>query len=167
VVELDTGDAKPIHVRQYPVPHRNKSIVDDQVRKWLEEGIIQRHEGGHEWNLSLIIVRKQDVSGKQSGWRVCLDPRKINLLIPSCNYPLPLIHDILNSLKGSIVFSKIDLTSGFLQFILHRLDRKKAVFTLQGVPYEFIGTPFGFKHVPSVFQRVMAKIFRDMPFVLV
>ena len=31
-----------------------------------------------------------------------------------------------------------------------------------GKHYKFVGTPFGLKHVPSVFQKVMGKLFADL-----
>jgi hypothetical protein len=46
-------------------------------------------------------------------------------------------------------------------------DQIKTSFTWFGKHYKFVGTPFGLKHVPSVFQKVMGKLFADLNHVFV
>jgi hypothetical protein len=54
------------------------------------------------WNSALLIAPKKDIGGNRTGWRVCIDPRHINLLIPDANFPLPLIREILEKLAGAV-----------------------------------------------------------------
>jgi transposase InsO family protein len=83
------------------------------------------------------------------------------------NYPLPLIKDIFEAFKGCKVFSRIDLKGGFHQFKVNEKHQEFTTFTWKGKQYKFQGAPFGFKHLPAVFQKVLATLFQDCEFVLV
>jgi hypothetical protein len=65
------------------------------------------------------------------------------------------------------VFSKIDLKGGFNQFKIEEQHQEYTTFTWRGKQYRFVGSPFGFKHLPAQFQQVMTKLFGDLPCVLV
>jgi hypothetical protein len=166
-IELDIGHHEPIHKRQYNLAKCHHTFIHQQVQTWLEAGIIQRVSRNTAWNNPLLIVPKKDIDGSTKRWRLCIDPRPINSIIKSCNYPLPLIRDLLESLSGSRVFSRIDLKSSFNQFQVHPEHREYTTFTWNTIQYQFIGAPFGLKHVSSVFQRVMNDIFVDLSFVKV
>ena len=162
VIHIDTGEAKPAFRRQYTIPQALHDIVRKQITEWLDEGFIKAHEEPTDYNNPLLVVPKRDIARAIVAWRVCIDPRLLNLAIRSVNYPLPLIDDLLFRLAGSIVFSKLDLRKGFHQFKVKLEDQLKTTFTWDGQQYCFIGAPFGFKHVPSIFQKVMAEILRGM-----
>jgi hypothetical protein len=68
---------------------------------------------------------------------------------------------------GAKVFTKIDLKGGFHQFNVEPSDQEKTAFSWQGQQYVFQGAPFGFKHLPSIFQKVMSTYFKSCPFVRV
>jgi putative transposase len=76
-------------------------------------------------------------------------------------------YDILNKLAGAHYFTRIDLKDGFHQILIHAADRHKTSFTFNHTQYHYVGAPFGLKHLPSVFQRVMSFIFRDCEFLRV
>jgi hypothetical protein len=81
--------------------------------KWEDSGVVEKFNGNSDWYNPLLVAPKPGIDGSIKGWRVCIDPRQINNLIESVNYPLPLIKDIRESFAGMRVFSKADLTWGF------------------------------------------------------
>ena len=89
--------------------------MDNQIQTWLESGIIKATQENSPWNSALLVVPKKDISGRIKGWRVCIDPRHINLLIPDANFPLPLIREVLKDLSGAKIFSKINRLETRLQ----------------------------------------------------
>jgi hypothetical protein len=164
IIRLETGDLKPINSRQYPISFKLHEIIAKQILEWLAKNQITDQGSNTQWNLPLWVVPKKEIDGSTKGWRTCLDPRLINVALPDHCFPLPLIGEILEKLKGSTIFTKLDLKAGFHQFLLHPDDQHKTAFTWQGKRYMFTTAPFGFKHIPQVFQQVMTKILQDLPF---
>ena len=60
------------------------------------------------WSLPVVLVRKKDQI-----WRLCIDYRKLNAVTKQDAYPLPRIDDSLDALSGSMLFSTLDMMSGY------------------------------------------------------
>ena len=60
---------------------------------------------------------------------------------------------------ASVVFSKIDLRSGYHQIRVKAEDMSKTVFRTRYGHYEYSVTPFGVTNVPGVFMEYMNRIF--------
>ena len=73
-----------------------------QLQELLEKGFI--HPSVSPWGAPVLFVKK-----KYGTLRLCVDYRKLNKMIVKNKYPLPMIDDLFNQLKGASVFSKIDL----------------------------------------------------------
>ena len=56
----------------------------------------------------MLFVKKKD----GTLW-FCVDYRQLNKMTVKNKYLLPIIDDLFNQLKGTSVFSKIDLRSGY------------------------------------------------------
>ena len=114
-IRFSTIDEEPVNVRQYDLPYMHRSTVTDQIRSWLDNGIIERCSNNNASNNPLLVVPKRDLTGKIKAWRTCIDPRLINKKIIDSTYPLPKARYIFDRLAGMKVFTVIDLKSGFNQ----------------------------------------------------
>jgi hypothetical protein len=76
-------------------------------------------------------------------------------------YPLPRIDDLFDQMKGTTVFSKIDLRSGYHKLQIKEEDIPKTAFKIIFRHYEFTVLPFGLTNAPGVFMSLMNGVFGE------
>jgi len=94
--------------------------------------------------------------------RTCIDYRAVNAITIQDRYPLPHIEDLLNSMHGSCLFTKLDLVAGYHQIRIATADTYKTAFTTKFGLYKWRVLPFGLAHAPSQFMRMMNGILEAM-----
>ena len=83
------------------------------------------------------------------------------------NYPLPLISQLVNKLKGAKLFTKMNLRWGYNNVHIKEGDKWKATFICFRGAYELLVMYFGLCNSPATFQIMMNEIFMDMEDVVV
>ena len=97
-----------------------------------------------------MLVQKRD--GMR---RLCIDYRALNKITVWNWYPIPLIDDLLDQLKGAKYFSKIDLKFDYHQVSIEHIDVWKTAFKSRQGLFEWVVMPFGLTNAPTIFMRMM------------
>jgi hypothetical protein len=104
----------------------------------------------------MLFVEKKDKSQ-----RLCMDYHSLNEVTIKNKYPLPVINDLFDQLKGACVFSKIDLRSGYFQLKIWEQDIPKIAFSTRYGLYEYTVMPFGLTNALTYFMSMMNKVFME------
>jgi hypothetical protein len=99
------------------------------------------------------------VSKKDKELRLCVDYRSLNAVIIKNKYPLPYIDILFDQLVGALVFSKIDLRSGYHQIKIHIEDISKTAFSTRYGLYEYLVMSFGLTNAPTHLMYLMNSVF--------
>jgi len=153
--------------RQYAIANAWEKSIDEIIDRWYNSGKIVEAPRGCKFNSPLLAVPKKDENGHMTGLRLCIDIRTLNkYLVENDRFQLPHIPDIIGQLRGKKLFGEVDLKEAYTQLKLTKRSRAYTAFTWKGKQYMFKACPYGIKHIPSLFQRLMNHIFADMPFVI-
>ena len=77
-----------------------------------------------------------------TGWRVCIDCRKLNTATRKDHYPLPFIDYMLDRLVGHPHHCFLDGYSGYNQIVIALEDQEKTTFTCPYGAFTFRRMPF-------------------------
>ena len=122
-----------------------------QLQELLDKGYIRPSVS--PWGAPLLFVKKKDGT-----FRMCIDYRKLNKLTIKNRYPLPRIDDLFDQVRGALVFSKIDLRTGYHQLRIKEENISKIAFRTRYGHYEFVVLPFGLTNAPATFMCLMNSV---------
>ncbi|RVW78316.1 Retrovirus-related Pol polyprotein from transposon 17.6 [Vitis vinifera] len=137
-------DAKPVRQPQRRLNPHMQEVVRGEVLKLLQAGIIYPISDSLWVSPTQVVPKKsgitviQNEKGEEvstrptSGWRVCIDYRRLNSVTRKDHFPLPFMDQVLERVSGHPFYC----------------------FWME--------MPFGLCNAPATFQRCMLSIFSDM-----
>ena len=152
--------AKPRFFRPRAVPFALRERVEKELERLQKDGIIEP-VAFSDWAAPVVPVVKHNGS-----LRICGDYKlTVNSVANIESYPLPRIDDLLASLAGGKVFSKLDLSHAYLQLALAEESKKFVTISTHKGLFQYNRMPFGVASAPAIFQRTMEGILQGIPHV--
>ncbi|GFY17982.1 retrovirus-related Pol polyprotein from transposon 17.6 [Trichonephila clavipes] len=148
-------DDIPIYQPARRLSFSENQDVNKQIDEWLEQGIVR--PSSSEYASPIVLVKKKDGTT-----RLCVDYRRLNRKLVKDRFPLPLIEDVLDRLQGAKVYTTLDLKNGFFHVDVNEDCKHLTSFVVPDGQFEFNKVPFGLSTSPSVFQRYVYSIFREL-----
>ena len=136
--------AQPI--RKTPFSVRSK--VEAKIQELVDLDIIKLSRGPTTWVKSIVVIPK--LGG--SGIRLCIDMRRESQAIQTERHPIPTVDEIMQSLNGSKVFSKLDLKWGYHQLELTPDSREISTFVTHCRLIRFKRLLFGVNSASEQYQ---------------
>ena len=115
VIKLHLGTS-PISMN----PHRMAPAEPElkvQLQELLDKSFIRPSTS--PWGALILFAKKKDKT---------FDYRQLNRVTIKNRYPLPMIDDLFDQLRGAQVYSKIDLCTGYHRLRVREIDNPKTSF---------------------------------------
>ncbi|GKD38332.1 reverse transcriptase domain-containing protein [Tanacetum coccineum] len=160
-------DFKPAVQHQRRVNPKIHEVIKKEVLKLLDVGLIYPISDS-PWVSPVHCVPKKGgftvVENDENeliptrlvtGWRVCIDYRKLNDATRKDHFPLPFMDQMLERLAGNEYYCFLDGFSGFFQIPIDPQDQEKTTFTCPYGTFAYRRMPFGL----MLMQRARSKVY--------
>ncbi|GJV62952.1 reverse transcriptase domain-containing protein [Tanacetum coccineum] len=167
-------DYEPSVQSQRRVNPKIHDVIKKEVEKLLDAGLIYPisdspwvspvHCVPKKGGMTVITNDENELIPTRlvTGWRVCIDYRKLNEATRKDHFPLPFMDQMLERLAGNEYYCFLDGFSGYFQIPIDPKDQEKTTFTCPYGTFAYRRMPFGLCNAPGTFQRCMMAIFHDM-----
>ncbi|GJU19218.1 reverse transcriptase domain-containing protein [Tanacetum coccineum] len=167
-------DSKPAIQHQRRVNPKIHEVIKKEVIKLLDAGLIYPISDSPWVSPVHCVPKKGGITVIENddneliptrlvtGWRVCIDYRKLNDATRKDHFPLPFMDQMLERLAGNEYYCFLDGFSGYFQIPIDPQDQEKTTFTCPYGTFAYRRMPFGLCNAPGTFQRCMMAIFHDM-----
>ena len=158
-VKLHINQSVP-HVAQRArqTPYHMRKKVAKELDQLEKQGIIEKVDSPMPWVFPLVITPK-----KSGDVRICIDMRMANRAIKRERHPTPTIDDLIHTLNGATVFSKLDIRTGYHQLTLVPESHYIATFATHKGYHRYARLNFVTISASEIFQMVINELIRDIP----
>ncbi|GJV09403.1 reverse transcriptase domain-containing protein [Tanacetum coccineum] len=167
-------DYEPAVQHQRRVNPKIHDVIKKEVEKLLDAGLIYPisdspwvspvHCVPKKGGMTVVTNDENELVPTRlvTGWRVCIDYRKLNEATRKDHFPLPFMDQMLERLTGNEYYCFLDGFLGYFQIPIDLKDQEKTTFTCPYKTFAYRRMPFGLCNAPGTFQRCMMAIFHDM-----
>ena len=146
----------------------------EEVLKLLQAGIIYPISDNTWVSPTQVVPKKSGVTTVSNekeeeiptrlitGWRVCIDYRRLNEVTRKDHFPLPFMDQLLERIFDHPFYCFLDGFLGYFQIEITAEDQEKTTFTFPFGTYAYRRMPFGLCNALATFQRYMLSIFNDL-----
>ncbi len=132
--------------------------MSEELDNLEQQGIIEKVDGATPWVSPIVVIPK-----KKGGVRLCIDMRMPNQAIRRERHPTPTVDDLIHTLNGATVFSKLDLKAGYHQIPLAPESRHITTFVTHKGLRRYTRLNFGTNSASEIFQNIISQQLRDIP----
>ncbi|GJX79731.1 reverse transcriptase domain-containing protein [Tanacetum coccineum] len=164
-------DHEPTVQHQRRVNPKIHDVIKKKVEKLLDAGLIYPiydspwvspvHCVPKKGGMTFIKNDENDLIPTRlvTGWRVCIDYRKLNEATRKDHFPLPFMDQMLERLTGNQYYCFLDGFSGYFHIPTDPKDQEKTTFTCPYGTFAYRRMPFGLCNAPDTFQRFFGDSF--------
>ena len=138
----------------YSLSPEELKVLREYIQDNLRKRFIQHSQS--PCAAPILFAKKPD-----GGLRLCVDYRGLNQITIRNRYPLPLINELFDRVRGAKYFTKFDVRDGYHRLRIAKGEEWKTAFRTRYGLFEYRVMPFGLCNAPGTFQHYMNDTFRD------
>jgi hypothetical protein len=152
-IPLQEGKS-PACKKIYQMSEKESATLKEYINEQLQLGKIRpsTSPAGH----GVLFVLKKDGS-----LQLCVDYRPLNAITIKDRYPLPLIHEIQDQIRGAKWFTKLDITDAYNHIRIAKGEEWKTAFRTKFGHYKYLVMPFGLTNAPASFQQFINEVLQE------
>ncbi|GJY04228.1 reverse transcriptase domain-containing protein [Tanacetum coccineum] len=159
-------DYQPSVQHQRRVNPKIHDVIKKEVEKLLDAGLIYPisdspwvspvHCVPKKGGMTVVTNEENELVPTRlvTGWRVCIDYRKLNEATCKDHFPLPFMDQMLERLAGNEFYCFLDGFSGYFQIPIEPKDQEKTTFTCPYGTFAYRRMPFGYANAPGTFPTI-------------
>src|SRR5271154_7105841 len=138
----------------YSLSERELEALREYLDEHLKKGYIRPSTSPAGY--PILFIPKKDGS-----LRLCVDYRHLNAITIKNRYALPLISELQDRIRGSRVFTTLDLRGAYNLVRMKQGEEWKTAFRTRYGHYEYLVMPFGLTNAPASFQALINQVLRE------
>ncbi|KAF9796773.1 hypothetical protein IEO21_10957 [Rhodonia placenta] len=146
-IELVPGYSM-FHSKVYPLSNNEQEELDKFLKEQLAKGYICESK-------SPILSPFFFIKKKEGTLRPVQNYRRLNAITVKNRYPLPLIAEMVDKLRGAMLFTKFNIRWGYNNIQIKASDEWKAAFVTNWGLYEPLVMLFSLTNSPVTFQAMI------------
>lgn len=161
-VDIQLKDTSPFYIRPYPIPDSQKPLMDREIQKLVNLGILKK--GCSAYSSPCLLIKKPNTADE---WRFVSDFRFLNTRVITAQQNYLSFQNVLQKVgkSESKVLSVIDLKSAFHALPLSsRSQPYTGICPYPGAPmYMYRRLPMGMNLSPARWQQQINEILGEIP----
>ena len=150
-IHLDLTDDTPFYIRPFTVSSAEKPIIDRELQKLVQMGVLQ--EDHSAYSSPVMLIKKKGTTDL----RLVTDFRHLNSRIVKRNLPFPLIREAIQTIGEAqpTILSVLDLKQAYHCLKLSKQSQNYCGITsyFGGKSFKYLRLPMGLSVSPAAFQR--------------
>ena len=159
---------KPARHAQRKVPIHLEDAFKEEIKSFVELGILDEVKEHTDWVNSYVIVEKDSGNHHfpnhtiKRKLRISLDPKDLNEALEREPYYTRSVDEIMSKLQGMTVFTIVDFKKGYWMVVLPPDSRKLTCMALPFGRFQWTRLPMGTVVAQDIFQSKLDSIFIGM-----
>ncbi|MBW0550922.1 hypothetical protein O181_090637 [Austropuccinia psidii MF-1] len=141
----------------HPASPRAREALEVHIKELMDLGVLRKVGDNEQVEVTKTVIMTWD--NEKS--RMVGVFRALNTYAIPDRYPIPRIHETLTQSSQAKFITSMDAPKGFHQNVLTENSKRLLRIIVHCGIFEYLRMPFGIKHTPSHYQKMMNTIFPE------
>jgi len=157
-IEFDTEPLQTAQPRAIPFSVKETQVLDSEIEKLLDKGVIHCSNDEQGQFISNIFVRPK----KNGSYRLILNLKLLNEEVDYHHFKMDTIYTCVLLMTKNCYMASLDLKDAYYSVPIHPNHQKKLKFIWNDKLYQFTCLPNGLACAPRMFTKLLKPVFANL-----